>query len=232
MSFRGFFSPVSLIIAATLVLMIIPFLTLEPFVGQIWDRWQQAPRDPWFLSLVVIGLLASDMVLPVPSSVVGTYAGGHLGLLVGTIVVWSGLSLGAASGFLLGRWGSPYVQRHLGSPEEIERIRRWQQEWGPQVLVLTRGLPLLAEATVFLAGLQGLTWKQFLPATLLSNLGLAIAYAVFGHWAEQLAWLPAALAISAALPVLAAALVRTTLQAKPVIPHTPCSAGEKTTGHE
>jgi membrane protein DedA with SNARE-associated domain len=79
---------------------------------------------------------------------------------------------------------------------------------GPLLLVLGRGVPVLAEATVLLCGMHGLSWRRFLPPVLLSNLGLAIAYAAFGQLAERYQWLPLALAVSIALPVLMAAAFR------------------------
>jgi hypothetical protein len=61
---------------------------------------------------------------------------------------------------------------------------------------------------VLLVGMHGLSWRRFLPPVLLSNLGLAIAYAWFGQFAERHQWLPLALAVSIALPVLMVAAFR------------------------
>jgi 3-dehydroquinate synthase len=47
------------------------------------------------------------------------------------------------------------------------------QRFGSGILVITRALPILAEAAVLLMGTVDLPWRQFLPAVMLSNLGIA-----------------------------------------------------------
>jgi membrane protein DedA with SNARE-associated domain len=61
---------------------------------------------------------------------------------------------------------------------------------------------------VLLVGMHGMSWRRFLPPVLLANLGLALAYAVFGQIAERHQWLPLALAIAIALPVIMIAAFR------------------------
>lgn len=91
---------------------------------------------------------------------------------------------------------------------ESDQILSWQQPWGTIVLIAARGVPLLAEATVVLAGVQGFSWRSFLPTIILSNLGLAVAYASLGAWSETHGWLHVAYAVSAGLPLLVGAMAR------------------------
>jgi membrane protein DedA with SNARE-associated domain len=111
------------------------------------------------------------------------------------------MTLGAAIGFALARrFGSPAVA-WLTRPKDLARTRLLAERFGPTLLVLGRGVPVLAEATVLLLGMHGMSWRRFLPPVLLANLGLALAYSVFGQIAERYHWLPLALAIAIALPV-------------------------------
>jgi uncharacterized membrane protein YdjX (TVP38/TMEM64 family) len=154
-------------------------------------------------------LLATDIFLPIPSSLVSTLAGWQLGALGGALSAWMGMSLGAIIGFALAkRWGQPLVA-WLARKGDLERTNLLAHRFGPTLLVLGRGVPVLAEATVLLVGMHGLSWRAFLPPVLLANLGLAIAYAVFGKVAAEYQWLPLALAVSIALPVLMVAGFRT-----------------------
>ncbi len=75
-------------------------------------------------------------------------------------------------------------------------------------LVVLRAVPVLAEASVLLVGIHDLSWRRFLPPVVLSNLGIALAYAKFGELAERNGWLPLALGISVALPLLLAVVAR------------------------
>jgi uncharacterized membrane protein YdjX (TVP38/TMEM64 family) len=191
-----------------LAVPIIPFLLFGEQVEEALTAWKEEPPAAWIVALAVVVLLATDIFLPIPSSLVSTLAGWQLGAVGGALASWIGMSTGAVIGFALARrWGQPLVA-WLTQPADLERTNRLAAQFGPLLLVLGRGVPVLAEATVLLCGLHGLSWRKFLPPVLLSNLGLAIAYAAFGQIAERHQWLPLALGVSIALPVLMVAAFR------------------------
>jgi 3-dehydroquinate synthase len=70
------------------------------------------------------------------------------------------------------------------------------------MLVFCRGIPVLAEASVLLAGIYRFPRWQFWSIVAPANLGLAIAYAILGAMAYQSNWLPLALGLSLGLPVV------------------------------
>jgi uncharacterized membrane protein YdjX (TVP38/TMEM64 family) len=163
---------------------------------------------------IVVGVLASDILLPVPSSFVSTLAGSRLGVAVGAAVIWIGMTAGCILGFALARWlGRPLALR-FSSAADLQRMEALAQRGGPLILALTRPLPVLAEASVLLVGAIGLSWRQFLPVVCLANLGLAVAYAALGYWAHEQGNLPVALAASIIVPVLATFVARRWLPAR------------------
>jgi len=186
-----------------LAIPIVPFLLFgqERVERQLQD-WRERPPPPVYVAAAVIALLASDIFLPIPSSAVSTLAGWQLGAVGGSLSAWAGMSLGAVTGFALARWLGHPVVAWLTRERDLERTRRLAERFGPALLILGRGVPVLAEATVLLVGMHALAWRRFLPPVLLANLGLAIAYAVFGEIAGRHQWLPLALGVSIALPVL------------------------------
>lgn len=196
------------LMCAVLLVPIIPFL----FFGGRFEDWlrgvaEDPPSVPATMALV-IGLLSTDILLPIPSSVVSTMAGWQLGWWRGTLATWSGMNLGAIIGFALARkWGQPFAL-WFSKAEDLERMRAVSHEYGPLVLVLTRGMPVFAEASVLISGIHQLSWRRFLPAVVLSNLGIALAYSAFGDYAEQHQWLPLALGVSVAVPVVVAGLAQ------------------------
>ena len=204
---------------AVLAVPIVPFLLFGEQIETALTTWKEHPPAAWIVSLVVVGLLATDIFLPIPSSLVSTLAGWQLGAVGGALAAWLGMSIGAVIGFLLARWWGQPLVAWLTRPADLARTNRLAERFGPLLLVLGRGVPVLAEATVLLCGMHGLSWRRFLPPVLLSNLGLAIAYAAFGQIAEQHQWLPLALAVSIALPVLMVALFRALAAHK--LPDTP-----------
>lgn len=194
------------------VVLLVPVL---PFVllGESFEAWFRGVKDDppgaWVTAWLVIGLLATDILLPIPSSLVSTMAGWQLGWLNGTLATWVGMTVGAAIGFALARrFGQP-VALWFCKREDLERMRHVSERFGPVVLALTRAVPVFAEACVLIVGIHRLTWSRFLPSVMLSNLGIALAYAAFGDVAHQHQWLPLALGVSVALPfVLAVAAGR------------------------
>jgi uncharacterized membrane protein YdjX (TVP38/TMEM64 family) len=197
-----------------LAIPIVPFLVFgqERVEAQL-QAWRDRPPPPLFVAAAVVGLLASDIFLPIPSSAVSTLAGWQLGAVGGALAAWMGMNLGAIIGFALARrFGQPAVA-WLSRERDLERTRRLAERFGPALLIVGRGVPVLAEASVLLLGMHGLAWRRFLPPVLLANLVLAIAYAAFGQVAARYEWLPLALGVSIALPVLMVAAFR--LLAKP-----------------
>ena len=194
------------LMCGVLLVPIIPFL----FFGQRLEDWLRGmaenPPSDLVVSAWVIGLLSTDIFLPVPSSVIGTMSGWQLGWWRGTLATWTGMTLGAVLGFAMARrWGRT-LALWFSKEKDLDRVRGLSDRFGPLILVITRGMPVLAEATVLMSGIHGLSWRKFLPAVLLSNLGIAVAYSVFGDYAEQHQWLPLALGVAVAVPILIAAL--------------------------
>jgi uncharacterized membrane protein YdjX (TVP38/TMEM64 family) len=193
---------------AILAIPIVPFLLFGERVEAALIAWRSDPPAAWIVLVAVVALLATDIFLPIPSSLVSTLAGWHLGAVGGAFASWLGLSLGAVIGYVLARWWGQPLVAWLTRPADLARTNRLAERFGPLLLVLGRGVPVLAEATVLLCGMHGLSWRRFLPPVLLSNLGLAIAYAAFGEIAQRHHWLPLALGVSIALPVLMVAAFR------------------------
>lgn len=191
-----------------LAVPLVPFFLFGSRVDAWFDAWRANPPAWPIVVAVVIGLLATDVFLPIPSSVVSTLAGSQLGMLGGTVASWAGMSLGAILGFAIARRFGPPLVSWLTRPEDLHRTGRLVERFGPGLLILGRGVPVLAEATVLLFGMHGLSWRRFLPPVLLANLVLALAYSLFGELAERYHSLPLALGVAIAMPVLMVAAFR------------------------
>lgn len=87
-------------------------------------------------------------------------------------------------------------------------MRHVSDRYGPLVLVLAWAMPVFAEAGVLISGIHQLSWRRFLPAVVLSNFGIALAYAAFGDYAERHECLPLALGVAIVLPVAVAAIAK------------------------
>lgn len=188
------------------VVLILPLLLLagwgESFMS-LAQRWQEKPPSSSILAVAIVAVLASDVFLPVPSGPISTLAGSQLGIVSGTLVSTVGMSIGAAIAFALARrWGRPLAERY-SSPRQLEELEKSCREQGGWMLILTRPLPIVAEACALLVGALQMPWRQFLPIVVMSNLLIAATYAVLGSRAAEYGWLPAALCASVAVPLWA-----------------------------
>jgi uncharacterized membrane protein YdjX (TVP38/TMEM64 family) len=182
--------------AALLALVIVPFWLfgerVEAFVADILRR------ETGRLLLAGFGVLAlaADVLLPVPSSVVSTALGALFGGATGTILSAAGLTLGCGLGYWLGRRaGQSFAARRRGPEDPL--IWNLLERHGAAVLVLCRGVPVLAEASVIAAGALGMAAPRFFLATTLANIGVGGLYAALGTTA--LTRSPAAAFLAAAL---------------------------------
>lgn len=191
-------------LAVFLAIPILPFVAFGEATEQRFTNWLDATLPPSTAAMLVIGLLAIDVLLPVPSSVVITFSGKILGFWGGMAASWCGMMLGAVVAFGLVRTlGRPLAQRFT-TADELARVDAMAAHVGILVLVLARPIPILAEASVLLMGTTGLAWWRFVAAIGLSNLGIAAAYAALG---DSVKW-PVALLASIALPLVCGGIAR------------------------
>ena len=198
-------------------MLLVLLVPIVPFVLFAWfnpgwekqvEQWGQSNESQWWTAGIIIGLLTSDIFLLIPSSVLCTAAGWQFGVPLGTLIAWTGMSLGAVIGFALAKqFGKPMVS-WLSKPEELARAGELTQQFGPWLLVIARGIPVVAEASVLFVGLHQMPWRTFLPPVLFSNLVLAFAYAAFGRIAEEFQLLPLAIGASIGAPVLMIAVFK------------------------
>lgn len=193
-----------LLVALVLVLPLMLLALRGESFSSLAQRWRVDPPEQSQMFVVVTAVLASDVFLPVPSGPISTLAGSQLGFLAGTAASTLGMTLGGIVAFgMARRWGWPLAER-LASKRQLDNMSQATSQQGGWMVLLTRPLPILAEACVLLVGALQMRWRVFLPALLASNLVVASIYSALGQSAAQRGWLPAAVCVSIALPGLVA----------------------------
>lgn len=173
---------VSLVCFALLV--IVSFLLFEQpiqnFLSHLELYRPDTPAQKNQLALLLIALLALDVLLPVPSSVVALLAVAALGGLGGYLVIFIGLCLGACLGYALGAGYFRVLSGRLGLHQRTPGPLA--QKLGTLSLICLRGVPVLAETSVVAAGMQRYPLGAFVLVTTLANAGLALAYSAIGSF--------------------------------------------------
>jgi uncharacterized membrane protein YdjX (TVP38/TMEM64 family) len=200
---RRFLRPLLLITIVLIVPIALLALRGESFAEQL-RQWQSNPPAPLTLAAMVVTILALDVLLPVPSGPISTLAGSHLGIALGTTASALGMTLGSVIAFALARRFSSKSAKQGGANATEVAARRH----GPWMLVLTRPLPIIAEAAVLLAGSLQMPWRTFLSPVVASNVAISATYAVLGRQAAEHQWLPLAVAASMAIPLAIALRIR------------------------
>jgi membrane protein YqaA with SNARE-associated domain len=161
----------SLIFGAALLVPIVPFVLVGELPG---ERWLSAlDANAGRFAAAATGLLVVDIALPVPSSVVVSLSGARLGFLGGACVGWLGLTLGNLLGYALGRlWPARFAPEFAAAPTAL-------------VLLLSRPVPILAEAMTLTAGAARVALGPALAACATGNALYVTVLAAVGA-----AWLP------------------------------------------
>lgn len=176
-----------LLCLAVLAAIIIPFLVfgeqLEAWTERMLESGQQ---HQGLVAILLGGLLASDIFLPVPSSIVSTACGYLLGLTLGALVSSVGMTLSCVMGFYLAYGpGRRLAEKMLGQ-EEMKKLEHLTTQFGDWMIILARPVPVLAEASVLFAGMAHMKTIRFLLLSTLSNIGISAVYAAIGAYSAQL----------------------------------------------
>lgn len=183
-------------------LVVIPYFVLGQEFHLLSRDLMTSQASRFGVAVAGLALLAADIVLPVPSSVMISLMGSLLGIVVATVVGAAGLSLGCAMGYLLGRnLGRAFAERQMGR-EDFDYLSGLIDRHGAWALAACRPVPVLAEASVIAAGVAGVPAARTLGVTSLANIGVAAVYASIGASAEGTGGLIAAFMAALAVPAL------------------------------
>jgi len=222
------------LLALLLAAILVPFFLLEEIVTRHVEEALHSPPARNLVAPAIAVLLAADIFLPVPSSVVSTAAGSLLGVGVGAAVSFVGMTAGCLLGYVIAqRWGAQAAERFVGK-EAMQRVRRASLRYGAGVLLLARAIPVLGEASVLFAGLTAVPLPRFVALVSAGNLTLSLTYAAMGHALLPANFFLPAFMVAVALPLVAFEVVKRARSGKRGEPSeqavTPPSGAEKQQG--
>jgi uncharacterized membrane protein YdjX (TVP38/TMEM64 family) len=169
-----------LLAALLLAIILVPFFLFEDGMNAWVASRLQAGTPPVVTAAMIVCLLALDVFLPVPSSIVSTAAGALLGFTAGMAASTMGMTLGCMLGYWCGRrFGLPVVRRFVSERDLSEVTGQFCRgaEWA---LATTRPVPVLAEASALVAGLSTVPFWKYMLITSLANAGISAVYCAVG----------------------------------------------------
>lgn len=187
---------------AVVAMILIPFFLFESYFTALGDRIVRG-EVPFSAAVATIGaLLALDVLLPVPSSIVSAAAGVLLGFWAGTLVIWVGMTVSCFIAYLIGARSTTLARRIVGD-EGLVRAREIATRYGDLAVIVCRPVPVLAEASVIFAGVMHVPPARFLLVCALANLGVAAGYAAIGAYSMSVDSFLVAFIGALALPAVA-----------------------------
>ncbi len=165
-------------------LVLIPFFLFEDWFNDLALQVAGGTTSRLAAAVLVGGLLTFDVFLPVPSSLVSAAAGLVLGFWPAAALIWCSMTLACLLGYAFGRSAAGAARRFVGEAG-IARATGLAADYGNYAIALCRPVPVLAEASIIVAGLVRAPLGRFLPVVLWSNLGIALVYAAIGAFAMR-----------------------------------------------
>jgi uncharacterized membrane protein YdjX (TVP38/TMEM64 family) len=149
-------------------------------------------------AVLIVALLALDVFLPVPSSLVMVLSGAAFGVGKGAALALLGSVAGEWLGFeLVRRFGRRAAAWLMGS-DNIEPFEHFFQRHGVAAIIITRPLPIVMETMSLVAGLSTMSRSAFLGASLAGTTPIVLVYAYAGAFSREAGSLvPAAVILTA-----------------------------------
>ncbi|MFB3904057.1 MAG: TVP38/TMEM64 family protein [Acidobacteriota bacterium] len=176
-------------LAAILLLagvLVLAFLPLRHYVQVLLDATQALGLWGY---LVLIGVYVVAAVFFLPGSLLTLAAGFLFGVLVGSVVVSIGATLGAGAAFLIGRYlARSRIERKLASNSKFRAIDQAVGREGFKIVLLTRLTPVFPYNLLNYAfGLTAVTFRRYILASWIGMMPGTVLYVYLGSTAKDLA---------------------------------------------
>lgn len=165
-------------------IVIVVFLLLEDSLMTTFSEsgsiaWLTQYGDwAWAAGIV---LLVSDLVLPLPATLIMSALGFIYGPIAGGLISVLGSFLAGSTGYWLCRLMGEGVAHRLLGQRDFEKGRKLADTIGPWVVALSRWLPVFPEVIACMAGLTRMRVMTFHLALLAGSLPLGFVYALIGY---------------------------------------------------
>src|SRR4051812_37483758 len=177
----------AILIASVAGAVILSKLLIENVMGLSIDAMATAwlSRAGAGTAVTVVALLAADLFLPIPSSIVMVLSGAAFGVFWGGLLSLVGSVGGEWLGFELVRHYGRRASARMVGDEEIDRLGVVFARHGAAAVAVTRALPVVMETMSVVAGLSTMTRRTFVVASLVGTTPIVFVYAWAGAVSRQ-----------------------------------------------
>ena len=162
---------------ATVIALV--YLIFGSFEQTFFSALDELKSNQVQYSLFSFLILSSDFILPVPSSIVMYLNGVVLGIIPGAILSFISLMITAIAGYYTG------ALIPLRDENKSEKTNAMFIRYGPSIIIITRGIPILSESICIVCGLNRMPLKWYLMLNAVGYFPLCILYAYFGYIGKE-----------------------------------------------
>jgi uncharacterized membrane protein YdjX (TVP38/TMEM64 family) len=197
--------PRVLIIAIALILagILVPFAVwgerFDAVLSLEGSRTWMSAHGEWAW-LAGILLLVSDILLPVPSTIIMSALGLMYGWFIGGLLASLGSFLAGLTAYFACRWLGRPAALWLAGEKGLRRGEELFARRGGWLVALSRWMPVLPEAIACLAGLVKMNLRTYLISLACGSLPVGFAFAAIGALGKTSP--TTAILLSAVVPVL------------------------------
>lgn len=160
------------------ILVFVFFEDLEAYIENLIALSQSNKQEYVWIS----GLfLSSDILLPVPSSIIMYANGLVLGTIWGTLLSMVCALISSCVGYVLGLLSAKTLR--ASKREEATNILN---KYGVIGIIVSRGVPILSESISYTAGYMRMKFKTFFVLNVIGYLPITLLYAYFGSLGSDL----------------------------------------------
>jgi uncharacterized membrane protein YdjX (TVP38/TMEM64 family) len=131
--------------------------------------------------IAAIGLLAADIILPLPSSSIMASMGILYGPILGGLISSIGTIVAGLIAYWISRIAGLSAMRLMGAEKTLEAGQEMFSDIGGWFVVVSRWLPIIAEVVSCVAGLSRMPFKLYFLALVAGCLPLGFTYSVLGY---------------------------------------------------
>ena len=175
-----------------LLIFMLPFIFYEHYFSALFT---QEGIQEWINEFKTFGiaggifLLAADMALPLPGTLIMSTMGYLYGPWLGGVASTLGLILSGTIGYTICRFAGVSITRKILGDEAYERGQRLSELKGGWIVALSRWLPLLSEIVACMAGLSKMPPRIFFTALICGAIPFGFLFAYVGYTGRELPWL-------------------------------------------
>jgi uncharacterized membrane protein YdjX (TVP38/TMEM64 family) len=156
-------------------LIVIVFLLFHDIETIFTNQLQRLSKHTGAYSIVSFLVLTSDIVLPVPSSIVMYTNGFVLGLISGSAISLLSVIASSIIGYYLGSLTSAGIKAKSNDASNYILLK-----YGTLAILISRGIPIISESICIVCGYNRMPFKNYLVLNFIGYIPLCFLYALFG----------------------------------------------------